>query len=42
MPYGYFYEKKVEYYNKAVYNILRKEIPMILPNFRKERGILTS
>ena len=31
VPLVYFYKKKCDYYNKSVYNILTKEIPLILP-----------
>ena len=31
--YMYFYKHQVEYYEKTVYNILEKDIGMILPKF---------
>ena len=33
IPYMYFYKHQVEYYEKMVYNILEKDIGMILPKF---------
>ena len=33
IPYMYLYEHQVEYYEKTVYNILEKDIGMILPKF---------
>ena len=33
IPYMYLYKHQVEYYEKAVYNILEKDIGMILPKF---------
>ena len=33
IPYMYLYKHQVEYYEKTVYNILEKEIGMILPKF---------
>ena len=46
VPCVYFYKKEIDSYNKTVHDILRKEIPLILPSFpknRKEkRGIITS
>ena len=45
MPFVYFYNKQIDYYNKTVHDILAKEIPLILPNFQKRRkerrGIIT-
>ena len=34
-PYVKFYQKHLEYYNKTAYNILEKEIGLILPHFGK-------
>ena len=34
IPYMYLYKHQVEYYEKTVYNILEKDIGMILPKFR--------
>ena len=46
VPFVYYYEKQIESYNKTIYNILTKEIPLILLNFQKnkkeKRGIITS
>ena len=33
IPYMYLYKHQVEYYKKMVYNILEKDIGMILPKF---------
>ena len=33
IPYIYLYKHQVEYYEKTVYNILEKDIGMILPKF---------
>ena len=33
IPYMYLYKHQVEYYEKMVYNILEKDIGMILPKF---------
>ena len=33
IPYMYLYKYQVEYYEKTVYNILEKDIGMILPKF---------
>ena len=33
IPYMHLYKHQVEYYEKMVYNILEKDIGMILPNF---------
>ena len=33
IPYMYLYKQQVEYYEKMVYNILEKDIGMILPKF---------
>ena len=37
MPFVDFYKKEIDYYNKTVHDILTKEIPLILPNFPKNR-----
>ena len=46
VPFVYFYKKQIDSYNKIVHDILMKEIPLILPNFQKnrkeKRGIITS
>ena len=34
---AYYYRKQIESYNKTVYNILMKEIPLILSNFQKNK-----
>ena len=34
IPHMYLYKHQVEYYEKTVYNILEKDIGMILPKFR--------
>ena len=45
MPFVYCYKKQIDSYNKTVYNILIKEIPLILQNYQKgkkrKRGIIT-
>ena len=45
MPFVYFYRKQTDSHNKTVHDILMKEIPLILPNFPKnkkeKRGIIT-
>ena len=45
VPFVYYYKKQIDSYNKAVHNILTKEIPLILPTFQKnkkeKRGIIT-
>ena len=33
IPYMYLYKHQVEYYEKTEYNILEKDIGMILPKF---------
>ena len=33
IPYMYLYKHQVEYYGKTVYNILEKDIGLILPKF---------
>ena len=42
-PYVRFYQKQIKYYNKTAYNILEKEICLILPTYgkRNERFIGT-
>ena len=35
VPYVKFYQKQIEYYNKTVYDILEKEIGLILPTYGK-------
>ena len=45
MPFFDFCKKQIDYYNKTFPDILTKEIPLIVPNFpknRKKRGIITS
>ena len=43
MPFIYYYKTQVDSYNKIIYNILTKEMPLILPAFKKEKtGILTT
>ena len=46
VPFVYFYKKQIDSYNKTVYDNLMKEIPLIIPNFeknkKKKRGIITS
>ena len=46
VPFVYFYKKQIDSYNKTVHDILMNEIPLILPNFPKnkneKRGIITS
>ena len=37
VPFIDFYKKQIGYYNKTVHDILTKEIPLILPNFPKNR-----
>ena len=34
-PFVKFYQKQIEYYNKTAYNILQKEIGLILPTYGK-------
>ena len=45
VPFIHFYKKQIGSYNKTVHGIVRKEIPLILPHFpknRKEkRGMIT-
>ena len=33
VPFTYYYKKQIDSYNKTVHNILKKEIPLTLPNF---------
>ena len=43
IPYMYLYKHQVEYYEKTVYNILEKDIGMILPKFgNKENNDIQS
>ena len=46
MPFVYFHKKQIDSYNKTVHAILIIEIPLMLPNFQKnkkeKRGIITS
>ena len=46
VPFNDYYKKQIDYYNKTVHDILTKEIPLILPNFPKnrkeERGVMAS
>ena len=41
-----FYKKQIDYYSETVHDIFAKELPLILPNFpknrKKKRGIITS
>ena len=37
MPFIDIYMKQIDYYNETVHDILTKEIPLILPNFPKNR-----
>ena len=37
-PYVKFYQKQIEYYNKAAYDILEKEIGLILPTSNNKRN----
>ena len=37
VPFIDFYKKQIDYYNKTVHDILTQEIPLILPNFPKNR-----
>ena len=41
IPYMYLYKHQVEYYEKTVYNILEKDIGLILPKFLKYRNKCT-
>ena len=38
IPYMYLYKHQAEYYEKTVYNILEKDIGMILPKFGNTKG----
>ena len=46
IPFIYYYKKQEDSYNQTVYDILTKEIPLILPTFKKNKkektGIITS
>ena len=42
IPYMHLYKHQVEYYEKTVYNILEKDIGMILPNFGNTENIVQS
>ena len=42
IPYMYLYKHQVEYYNKTVYNILEKDIGMILPKFGNTESVIQS
>ena len=42
IPYMYLYKHQVEYYEKTVYNILEKDIGMILPKFRNKENTVPS
>ena len=37
VPFVYFYKKQIDFYNKTVHDILTKEIPLLLPNFQKNK-----
>ena len=37
-PYVKFYQKQMEYYNKTAYDILEKEIGLILPTYNNKRN----
>ena len=37
MPFVDFYKKHIDYYNKTVHDMLTREIPLIPPNFPKNR-----
>ena len=37
-PYVKFYQKQIEYYNKTTYDILEKEIGLILPTYNNKRN----
>ena len=37
LPFIDFYKKQIDYYNQTAHDILREEIPLILPNFSKYR-----
>ena len=37
VPFVEFYKEQIDYYNKTVHNILTEQIPLILPNFPKNR-----
>ena len=42
IPYMYLYKHQVEYYEKTVYNILEKDIGMILPKFGNTENYMQS
>ena len=42
IPYMYLYKHQVEYYEKMVYNILEKDIGMILPQFGSTENSIQS
>ena len=42
IPYMYLYKHQVEYYEKTVYNILEKDIGMILPKFGNTKSNIQS
>ena len=42
IPYMYLYKHQAEYYEKTVYNILEKDIGMILPKFGKTESNMIS
>ena len=37
VPFVDFYKKQIDYYNKTIHDNLAEEIPLILPNFPKNR-----
>ena len=37
-PHVQFYQKQIEYYNKTIYDILEKEIGLILPTYNNKRN----
>ena len=37
VPFADFYKKQIDHYSKTVFDILTEEIPLILPNFPKNR-----
>ena len=39
IPYMYLYKHQVEYYEKTVYDILEKDIGLILPRFENKETI---
>ena len=42
IPYMYLYKHQAEYYEKMVYNILEKDIGMILPKFGSTESSMLS